>query len=101
MEPSKREAKVKALAVLEKALQPTTGRAAPESVQKMLRTAAPRDVQELLAHLDQRGQEIAAEARAKLEKRGADEARDMRGILESQKKRIAEQKSKRKVARDW
>jgi superfamily II DNA or RNA helicase len=94
LKPYAREAKLKALAVLKEALQPAAQLAVSEGVQKMLRAAAPRDVQELLLHLENRGQEIAEEAVAKLQKRGDDEARDMRGILEAQRKRIADTAAK-------
>ncbi len=90
LKPYAREAKVRAVAVLEKALRPADGQSLLDPVQKMLRVAAPRDVAELLVHLEQRGREIAEEAAAKLQKRGDDEAKAMRGILEGQRKLIAE-----------
>jgi superfamily II DNA or RNA helicase len=87
--PYAREAKVKALDALEKALLPAGGREPSAPVRRRCQAAAPRDVEELLPHLAARGEEIAREAEAKLGERGDDEAKAMRGILEEQRKRIA------------
>jgi hypothetical protein len=48
-----------------------------------------RDIAELLPHLEQRGQEYAEDAIRKLAQRGEDESKQMREILESQRKHIA------------
>ncbi|MGH7226749.1 MAG: DISARM system SNF2-like helicase DrmD, partial [Gemmataceae bacterium] len=56
---------------------------------KLLQETGPRDVGELLPHLEKRGEELAAGATRALIKRGDDEAKAMRGILEDQRKRIA------------
>ena len=55
-----------------------------------LQAAAPRDVEQLLPHLQTRGEEYAADARKLLVERGEAEARAMREILETQKKHIAD-----------
>ena len=60
-----------------------------EIVRQQLQAAAPRDVQELLPHLQTRGEEYAADAEKKLPERGEAEAKAMREILETQKKHIA------------
>ena len=54
-----------------------------------LQGSAARDIAELLPHLERRGQEYAEDAIRKLAKRGEDESRQMREILESQRKHIA------------
>lgn len=46
------------------------------------------DIEELLPHLEQRGQDAKAEAEAKLKKRGDDEADSIRRVLEDQKRRL-------------
>jgi hypothetical protein len=46
----------------------------------------------LLPHLQERGLEYAKEATEKLSKRGEDESRQMRTLLESQRKHILEKK---------
>lgn len=54
-----------------------------------LQASSPRDVAELLPHLEKRGGELAEGATRALMKRGEDEAKAMRSILEEQRKRIA------------
>ena len=49
----------------------------------------PRDVAELLPHLEKRGGELAEGAVRRLRERGEKEAQAMRAILEDQRKRIA------------
>src|SRR5207244_1761117 len=61
---------------------------ANEVVLTNLRTSAPADVADLLPELDKRGRQLADQAERRLAERGAKEARDMRHILEDQKKRI-------------
>ena len=75
--------------MLEKALLPSAGREPPKKVAEMLRSAAPQDVEELLAHLLRRGEDLAGESEKKLLDRGEREAKDMREILEGQRKRIS------------
>jgi hypothetical protein len=87
--PYSREAEGKTLDLLEKALLPRDGRLVPDEVMRQLQATAAQDVRELLPALDARGQELAAEAEARLAERGDREARDMRTILEDQQKRIA------------
>ena len=59
-----------------------------ETIEALLRSSVARDIEELLPHLQTRGEEYAAEAKQKLTKRGDDESHQMRGILESQRKHI-------------
>jgi hypothetical protein len=60
-----------------------------EVVVRQLKSAAPRDVTELLPHLKTRGQELGQIATRQLTQRGEREARQMTEILQDQKKRIA------------
>jgi hypothetical protein len=67
-----------------KAVQP-----ASEVILNRLQEAAPSDVADLLPELERRGQQLADSAAKRLAERGAKEARDMRQILEDQRKRIS------------
>jgi len=60
----------------------------PDVVIGQLQATAPRDVRELLHHLEARSAEYAKDAIASLAKRAEAEARAMREILETQKKHI-------------
>ena len=88
--PYAREAESKTLRLLEEALLLKGGHAITETVQKQLQACAPRDVQELLPHLQHRGEEYAADALKKLRERAEAEAKAMRDILQTQQKHIAE-----------
>ena len=57
----------------------------------------PRDVEELVPHLQERAQTAAAKARERIAERGAREADEMRTIIESQRKRILETAAKADV----
>lgn len=70
--------------LLEKAIADASGRV-PEQVARRLQQSAERDVAELLPQLRRRGKEHAADARERLAKRAAEEAKAMRQILEEQK----------------
>jgi hypothetical protein len=87
--PYARESETKTMALLEEALAENTGRSIPKEVMKQLQEAAPRDVQELLGHLQSLGQEYAKDAEKKLRARGEAEARAMQQILETQKAHIS------------
>jgi hypothetical protein len=87
--PYAREAESKTLDLLEAALsQPGTGEPAA-TVHELLLAGAPRDVQELLPSLEQRGALLAGEVQRALQQRGEREAKEMRAILEEQRKRLA------------
>ncbi len=88
--PYAREAEQKTLDLLQQALL-TTG-TPNDTIEKMLRNAVGQDIEELLPHLQQRGEEYALEAVQKLQKRGQDESRQMRALLESQRQHITEKK---------
>ena len=88
--PYGREAELKTIDLLEAALLPQAGHPIADPVQQRLQLSAPQDVQELLPHLEERGQELAAEATKKLLARGVAESEDMRQILIDQRKRVVE-----------
>jgi len=87
--PYAREAEGNTLELLEKAL--SKGIQPKDKVRlSILQATGPRDVAELLPHLETRGKLIGTEAKEKLAARGQDEAAAMKEILLAQKKRIAE-----------
>lgn len=61
----------------------------PSAVSQRLLASAARDVGELLSHLQERGREVGDDARAQLAARADAEAKAMREILDSQRKRVA------------
>jgi len=77
------------LDLLEEALLPRKGAQVTDVVLKNLQASGPRDVEELLAPLEERCGRVADETVKKLAERGKREADAMREILESQRKRIA------------
>ena len=86
--PYGREAEAKTLDLLEAALLPKSYPAISDTVLRQLQASAPRDIAELLPHLDARAGEYAADAVKKLDGRADAEAKAMREILENQKKHI-------------
>jgi SNF2 family DNA or RNA helicase len=86
--PYARDAEENTLQLLEQSLL-TPGQPVNGVVLRQLQAAGPRDVAELLPHLDKRGRELAEGATRKLMDRGEREALAMRGILQEQQKRIA------------
>ena len=86
--PYGRDAEGNTLRLLHDALLKAVGPAS-EVVHAQLRSSAPADVTDLLPELEKRGRQLAGEAEKDLAKRGAKEAKDMRQILEDQRKRIA------------
>ncbi len=90
LKPYARESETRTLALLDQALLSGTGRAITDRVLGQLQAAAPRDVDQLLPHLQARGEEYARDARKMLLDRGAAEARTMREVLETQKAHITD-----------
>ena len=86
-----REAEVKTLSLLDESLLKSKGSKLTPTVTTQLQQAAPRDIAELLEHLDARGNEYADAAVEKLTARGEAESKAMREILETQQKHIAKQ----------
>jgi superfamily II DNA or RNA helicase len=89
LSPYGRQTEARTLDLLEEALAGDTERAIPSKVAERLRAAAPRDVRELLPHLEERAEEEATDVERKLEARGAKEAEAMRAVLERQLQRVA------------
>jgi superfamily II DNA or RNA helicase len=89
LKPYGRDAEGKTLDLLEEAMLPKPGKKVGAEAQKILLQGATEDVKQLVPHLMERGQDLAEAAEKKLAERGDKEARDMKGILEDQKKRVA------------
>jgi hypothetical protein len=88
LKPYGRDAEALTLSLLEDALRPNAAAGITEPVSQKLLTAMPRDIEELLVHLEARGEEHRADAVALLDKRGQVESEALRKILVDQKTRI-------------
>ncbi|HUY32617.1 MAG TPA: DISARM system SNF2-like helicase DrmD [Pirellulales bacterium] len=88
--PYGRESETKTLDLLDESLLPRHGRRVARAVESQLQACAPRDVEELLPHLQARAEQHGQDAERLLRKRGDDEATAMRAILETQKRHIAD-----------
>ena len=88
--PDEGESQLQSLHLLEQSLLQPSGRSLTPALLAQLQGAAPLDVQQLLPHLQTRGEQAGHQAEALLRKRGQDEAQAMRDILETQRKHIAE-----------
>ncbi len=86
--PYARDTEARTLELLEAALHPNAQKGLPEHVQTALLASLPRDITELLSHLQERGESARRDAEAALTERGHAEAEAMRRILEDQRKRI-------------
>jgi superfamily II DNA or RNA helicase len=94
--PYSREAETKTMSLLDTALLEKHAKPVPDVVLNQLKESAPRDVRELLPHLEKRGEEFAKDAITKLERRAEAESKAMREILEAQKKHLLETVAKHK-----
>jgi hypothetical protein len=88
LSPYAREAEARTLNLLDQSLLHARQRIVSPEIMRQLQASAPRDVQELLPHLHERGEEYARDAEKKLTQRSQSEAKAMREILEAQKKQI-------------
>lgn len=88
LSPYAREAELKTLDLLDEALLAAQG--TNDVIENSLRASVARDIDELLPHLNSRAEEYARDAIQKLSKRGDEESKQMRDILESQRKHISE-----------
>jgi hypothetical protein len=86
--PYAREAELKTLDLLDRSLMAGSNSINRQIVDQ-LQHAAARDMAELLPHLERRAHAEEEDAIDKLKKRGEDESKEMREILESQKKHIS------------
>ena len=89
-----RDAETRTLDLLEKSLGGHAGRAPSDTIQRKLLDVAARDIDELLPQLEPRAEELAEFAIERLRQRGEREARDLRGTLERQHKRVVEELEK-------
>lgn len=88
LSPYARESEAKTLDLLEDALRPNARRGVPEVVATRLLNSISQDVEELLPHLEGRGQEAKQDAEEKLAERGRVESESLRKVLEDQKRRV-------------
>jgi superfamily II DNA or RNA helicase len=94
LSPYAREAELKTLQLLRDSLTRQAKRQIDRNVQQQLQASAARDVNELLAYLQTRGDEYAKDAEKLLQTRGQQEAKAMRQILETQRKHIGNTEAK-------
>ena len=87
-------AKVETLKLLDEALVKPRLREVPDGIRRRLQGHAVQDVGELHPHLEHRADVLSRQAARALETRGAQEAREMTRILESQRDRIKKQHEK-------
>jgi hypothetical protein len=88
LSPYAREAEARTLTLLETSLGALHGRPITDTVMQQLQHSASQDIQELLPHLQARGEDYARDAEQKLTQRGDAEAKAMREILDTQKRHI-------------
>ncbi|MFQ5506751.1 MAG: helicase-related protein, partial [Planctomycetota bacterium] len=86
--PYAREAEARTMDLLEQALRPGTRRELSDRVRQQRLASIPTDIEQLLPHLEQRGNAAHLDAEKALAERGRAEAKEMQRILEEQKKRI-------------
>lgn len=79
------------LEVLEQSLATPRLRDVPASVKDRFQAYAPRDIEELIPHLERRAQVLTERANKKLQERGIKEAKEMKKLLEEQRDRILTQ----------
>ena len=92
--PHGREAEGKTMELLEQSLKPGASAKVPKNMSDKLLAAIPKDIEDLLPHLESRGQEYRREAESKLNERGRLESDAMRKILEEQKQRVVKELGK-------
>ena len=90
LSPYAKDAETKTMNLLDDSLLNAAGIKLTPEVIAQLQAAAAKDIQELLPHLQTRGEEYAADAEKKLAARGVAESTAMREILETQRKHISD-----------
>ncbi|MCD4655202.1 DISARM system SNF2-like helicase DrmD [bacterium] len=88
------DAEARTLGLLDIALSSGPSRMPDDVIAARLLKSAPRDISELLCHLDSRAEELTIRAVAKLHQRGEDEAKSLQKILKEQHQRISKNLSK-------
>lgn len=86
--PYAKEAEAKTLELLEDALSPSAKWEISEVITNRLQKTISRDIEELLPHLEKRGQDAKNDAEISLADRGRIESEAIRKILEDQKRRV-------------
>jgi hypothetical protein len=89
-----RDAEAKTLELLEQSLVNHQARMPNETIQQKLLDTAAQDIEELLPQLKPRADELAQVAIQRLRDRGEREERDLREILERQRRRVVEEIAK-------
>lgn len=90
LSPYAKDAETKTMNLLDDSLLNGAGIKLTPEVVSQLQEAAAKDIQELLPHLQTRGEEYAADAEKRLAARGVAESNAMREILETQRKYLSE-----------
>lgn len=90
LSPYAKDAEAKTMNLLDDSLLNAAGIKLTPEVVAQLQEAAAKDIQELLPHLQTRGEEYAADAEKKLAARGVAESNAMREILSTQRKHISD-----------
>jgi SNF2 family DNA or RNA helicase len=80
--------------LFQKALEQRDAKQLNKALQKELQAFAPREVKELLPHLEAKAKKLEQESIAKLIARGKEEASAMKKILDTQRKHIAKAEAK-------
>ncbi len=89
MTPYGREAEGRTMTLLQESLKPGGSKGSvPETAQQRLKAAMAQDTQQLLPHLEQRGQAARGDAESQLAERGRLESESLRKILEDQRRRV-------------
>ncbi len=86
--PYGRDTEAKTLELLERALSPAALGNVSEVVAARLQASIPRDIEELLPHLNKHGNEAQKDAEKTLKERGRIESEALRKVLADQKKRV-------------
>jgi len=92
--PYGRDAEAKTMELLEQSLKAGSGAKVPSAIADKLLASISKDIEDLLPHLESRGQTAKREADAKLNERGRLESEAMRNILEEQKQRVIKELGK-------
>jgi hypothetical protein len=92
--PYGRDAEAKTMELLEQSLKPSGGANVPQAMADKLLASLAKDIEELVPHLESRGQEAKRDAESRLSERGRVESDAMRRILEEQKQRVVKELGK-------
>jgi hypothetical protein len=88
LRPYSEETESKTLDLLEESFANARKHSVPDTVQQRLLRSAEQDVSNLLSHLEERVEKVAAKAAEQLAARGVKEAKELADIIEAQRNRI-------------